>query len=66
MATLEKAEALLEELRSASYDAAARELEDVRAFAAANVRTHACKHAALMACTSSAACESLPAELTQA
>ena len=39
MATLEKAEALLEELRGASYDAAVKELDDVRAFAADNVRT---------------------------
>lgn len=38
MATLDKAEALLEELRGASYDAAVREMEDVRAFAAENVR----------------------------
>ncbi len=39
MATLEKAEALLEELRGASCDAAVKELEEVRAFAAENVRT---------------------------
>ena len=39
MATLEKAEALLEELRGASYDAAVKELDEVRAYAAENVRT---------------------------
>ncbi len=38
MATLEKAEALLEELRSASYDAALREMDEVKRFAAENVR----------------------------
>ncbi len=38
MATLDKAEALLEELRSASYDAALREMEEVKQFAAENVR----------------------------
>ncbi|CAL8464147.1 g3682 [Coccomyxa elongata] len=36
MATLEKAEALLEELRSASYDAALREMDEVKQFAAEN------------------------------
>jgi hypothetical protein len=40
MATLEKAEALLEELRGASYDAAIREMEEVKSFAAANVSAH--------------------------
>jgi oligopeptidase A len=35
MATLERAEALLEELRAASFSAAVTDLEDVRAFAAA-------------------------------
>lgn len=34
MATLDKAEALLEDLRSASWDAAVKDLEDVKAFAA--------------------------------
>lgn len=34
MATLEKAEELLEQLRSASYDAAVRDMEEVKAFAA--------------------------------
>lgn len=34
MATLEKAEELLEQLREASYTAAKQDLEDVRAFAA--------------------------------
>lgn len=34
MATLETAEQLLEELRAASYPAAARDMEDVRHFAA--------------------------------
>jgi hypothetical protein len=34
MATLEKAEELLEQLRAASYTAAKQDLEDVRAFAA--------------------------------
>jgi len=35
MATLERAEGLLEELRAASYAAAVRDLEDIKAFAAA-------------------------------
>ena len=38
MATLEKAEGLLEELRGASYDAAVREMDEVKAFATENVR----------------------------
>lgn len=38
MATLEKAEGLLEELRSASYDAAVREMDEVKQYAAENVR----------------------------
>lgn len=42
MATLEKAEALLEELRSASYDAALREMQEVKQFAAENVRSCSC------------------------
>lgn len=33
MATLEKAEELLEQLRAASYAAAQRDLEDIKAFA---------------------------------
>ena len=37
MATLSKAEALLEDLRSASWDAAVKDLEDVKAFAAKQV-----------------------------
>lgn len=37
MATLDRAEALLEELRSASYGAAQKDLEEVTAFAAAQV-----------------------------
>lgn len=37
MATLDKAEALLEDLRSASWDAAVKDLEDVKAFAAKQV-----------------------------
>ena len=37
MATLDKAEALLEDLRSASWDAAVSDLEDVKAFAAKQV-----------------------------
>lgn len=39
MATLEKAEGLLEELRGASYDAAVREMDEVKSFAAENVST---------------------------
>ena len=38
MATLDKAEALLEDLRSASWDAAVKDLEEVKAFAAKQVR----------------------------
>ena len=38
MATLDKAEALLEDLRSASWDAAVKDLEDVKAFAAKQAR----------------------------
>ncbi len=34
MATLEKAEELLEQLRAASYSAAQRDLDDIKAFAA--------------------------------
>ena len=41
MATLEKAEALLEELRGASFDAAVKELDEVKAYAAEKVRTAA-------------------------
>ncbi len=37
MATLEKAEGLLEELRGASYDAAVKDMEELKAFAAENV-----------------------------
>lgn len=37
MATLDKAEALLEDLRSASWDAAVKDLDDVKAFAAKQV-----------------------------
>lgn len=56
MATLEKAEALLEELRSASYDAAVRELEEVKAFAAAHVRArHMHARPWLVACTAAPA-----------
>lgn len=40
MATLDKAEALLEDLRSASWDAAVKDLEEVKAFAAKQV--HCC------------------------
>ncbi|EIE24885.1 peptidase M3 family protein [Coccomyxa subellipsoidea C-169] len=36
MATLDKAEGLLEELRGASYDAAVREMDEVKAFATEN------------------------------
>ena len=39
MATLEKAEGLLEELRGASYDAAVKDMEELKAFAAENVRS---------------------------
>lgn len=42
MATLDKAEALLEDLRSASWDAAVKDLEDVKAFAAKQVCYHQC------------------------
>lgn len=38
MATLAKAEALLEELRGASYDAAVKDLEETKAYAKAQVR----------------------------
>ena len=34
MATLEKAEGLLEELRGASYDAAVKDMDELKAFAA--------------------------------
>ena len=34
MATLEKAEALLEELRGASYDAALKDMDELKAYAA--------------------------------
>ena len=37
MATLDKAEALLEDLRSASWDAAVKDLDEVKAFAAKQV-----------------------------
>ena len=37
MATLEKAEGLLEELRGVSYDAAVKDMEELKAFAAENV-----------------------------
>lgn len=37
MATLDKAEALLEDLRSASWDAAVKDLEEVKAFATKQV-----------------------------
>ena len=37
MATLSKAEALLEDLRSASWDAAVKDLDEVKAFAAKQV-----------------------------
>lgn len=37
MATLDKAEALLEDLRSASWDAAVQDLDDVKKFAAEQV-----------------------------
>ena len=37
MATLEKAEGLLEELRGASYDAAVKDMEELKAFAAESV-----------------------------
>ena len=40
MATLDKAEALLEDLRSASWDAAVKDLDEVKAFAAKQVRPH--------------------------
>lgn len=42
MATLDKAEALLEDLRSASWDAAVKDLEDVKAFAAKQVSQYYC------------------------
>lgn len=44
MATLEKAEALLEELRGASYDAAVREMEEVKRYAAENGFTEDLMH----------------------
>lgn len=47
MATLDKAEALLEDLRSASWDAAVKDLEDVKAFAAKQV----CYHYYILPCT---------------
>lgn len=37
MATLDKAEALLEDLRSASWDAAVKDLDDIKDFAAKQV-----------------------------
>lgn len=37
MATLDKAEALLEDLRSASWDAAVKDLDDIKQFAAKQV-----------------------------
>ncbi len=42
MATLDKAEALLEDLRSASWDAAVKDLDDVKAFAAKQVLFNTC------------------------
>lgn len=39
MATLDKAEGLLENLRSASWDAAVKDLDDVKDFAAKQVRS---------------------------
>lgn len=39
MATLEKAEGLLEQLRGASYDAAVKDMEELRQFASENVGT---------------------------
>ena len=42
MATLDKAEALLEELRVASVDAARRDLDEVTAFAAEQARSVLC------------------------
>ena len=44
MATLDKAEALLEDLRSASWDAAVKDLDDVKAFAAKQVCMHSTLH----------------------
>ncbi len=44
MATLSKAEALLEDLRSASWDAAVKDLDDVKAFAAKQVCMHSRLH----------------------
>ena len=43
MATLDKAEALLEDLRSASWDAAVKDLDEVKSFAAKQV---SCQHCA--------------------
>ncbi len=37
MATLEKAESLLEQLRGASYDAAVKDMEELKKFASENV-----------------------------
>ena len=37
MATLEKAEGLLEQLRGASHDAAVKDMEELRSFASENV-----------------------------
>ena len=42
MATLDKAEALLEDLRAASWDAAVKDLQDVKAFAAKQVSYYCC------------------------
>ena len=41
MATLDKAEALLEDLRSASWDAAVKDLDDIKDFAAKQVSLQA-------------------------
>ena len=48
MATLDKAEALLEDLRSASWDAAVKDLDEVKSFAAKQVcRQHTVRSVAM-------------------